>query len=261
MNKPTFVADTITALLHRQTIATLPEVMAALGTRVRRTAFRKLSELAYRSSYSHRGAFYTLDELIDFDTDGLWTFNGVHFSAAGTLLATAQAFVHDAEDGYRVEELDSLLQVGTRNALHRLVRQARITRETFGGRFLYCAGEPARKAQQLRARRARLAALDPGHPLPETAIMPAELHAAIVLFVSLLDERQRRLFAGLESLKCGWGGDRRVAELLGIDPATVARGRRQLLAREVERDRVRRPGGGRKAVEKKRRRSSPASRR
>ena len=37
--------------------------------------------------------------------------------------------------------------------------------------------------------------------------MPDQLRAAIVLFASLLDERQRRLYAGLESLKCGWGGD------------------------------------------------------
>ena len=36
--------------------------------------------------------------------------------------------------------------------------------------------------------------------------MPEELRAAIVLFASLLDERQRRLLAGLEALKCGWGG-------------------------------------------------------
>ena len=59
--------------------------------------------------------------------------------------------------------------------------------------------------------------------------MPEELRAAIVLFASLLDERQRRLFAGLESLKCGWGGARRIAQLLGIDPSTVATGRRQLV--------------------------------
>ncbi len=44
--------------------------------------------------------------------------------------------------------------------------------------------------------------------------MPEELRAVIVLFASLLDERQRRLFAGLEALKCGWGGDRRIAQLL-----------------------------------------------
>ena len=81
--------------------------------------------------------------------------------------------------------------------------------------------------------------------------MPDQLRAAIVLFASLLDERQRRLYAGLESLKCGWGGDARIAGLLGIDPGTVARGRKQLLTQDIERVRVRRPGGGRPPLEKK----------
>ena len=53
-------------------------------------------------------------------------------------------------------------------------------------------------------------------------MLPDELRAALVLFASLLDERQRRLFAGLESLKCGWGGDTRIAALLGLDVTTVA---------------------------------------
>ena len=35
--------------------------------------------------------------------------------------------------------------------------------------------------------------------------MPDELRAAIVLFASLLDERQRRLFAGLEGPTRGGG--------------------------------------------------------
>jgi len=66
---------------------------------------------------------------------------------------------------------------------------------------------------------------------------------------SLLDEQQRRLYAGLESLQLG--GDRQIAELLSLDPHTVAKGRRQLLAEDVETDRVRAVGGGRKPVEKK----------
>jgi len=40
--------------------------------------------------------------------------------------------------------------------------------------------------------------------------------------------------------------------LLDLDPHTVARGRHQLLAQNVEVDRVRKMGGGRKPVEKKR---------
>jgi hypothetical protein len=87
-----------------------------------------------------------------------------------------------------------------------------------------------------------------------TAVSPGsssdELRAAIVLFASLLDEKQRRLYAGLESLQLG--GDRQIADLLHLDPHTVAKGRQQLLAQEVEVGRVRGVGGGRKPVEKKR---------
>jgi hypothetical protein len=73
-----------------------------------------------------------------------------------------------------------------------------------------------------------------------------------VLFYSLLDEQQRRLYAGLESFKQGHGGDRQLAQALGLDEDTVARGRRELLSREVQPDRVRRAGGGRPRAEKKR---------
>lgn len=83
----------------------------------------------------------------------------------------------------------------------------------------------------------------------------------MILFFSLLDEKQRRLYAGLEAVRLGYGGDRRVAELLGLDSHTVAKGRRELLSGEVDRVRVRRRGSGRKSVEKKRLKSSNESRR
>jgi hypothetical protein len=73
---------------------------------------------------------------------------------------------------------------------------------------------------------------------------------SFVLFASLLDEKQRRLYAGLESLQLG--GDSQIADLLRLDPHTVAKGRRQLLAQDVEVGRVRGVGAGRKPVEKKR---------
>jgi hypothetical protein len=91
-------------------------------------------------------------------------------------------------------------------------------------------------------------------------VVPDELKAAIILFFSVLDEKQRRLYAGLESLKLGHGGDRQIAEILGLDPGTVAKGRRQLLSRDVEMEQVRKKGGGRRPLEKKRRRSSRGSR-
>ena len=89
--------------------------------------------------------------------------------------------------------------------------------------------------------------------MPEPAILPDELRAAIVLFFSVLDEKQRRLYAGLEALKSGHGGDTRIADLLGLDVGTVARGRRELLEQDIEVERVLATGGGRKPVEKKHR--------
>jgi hypothetical protein len=71
----------------------------------------------------------------------------------------------------------------------------------------------------------------------------------------LLDEQQRRLYAGLESLQLGHGGDEQMAQSLGLDAETVSRGRRELLRGEVQRERVRRAGGGRPRAEKKRRNS------
>jgi hypothetical protein len=141
-------------------------------------------------------------------------------------------------------ELESVLHVPVKEPLLRLVEQDRIARQSVSGLYLYCASTPATRLQQLRARQLlqeSSAAASPGSS-------SAEMQAAIVLFASLLDEKQRRLYAGLESLRLG--ADRQIAELLHLDPHTVAKGRRQLLAQEVEVGRIRRMGGGRKPVEK-----------
>jgi len=251
MRRAEFSSETLVMLLRKQKVATLPELMAALGS-AKRTVFRKLQELPYRSSYSHRGAYYTLDEIAQFDEQGLWSNQDVWFSVHGTLLSTAEAFVEAAELGHYVEELDHELRIGTKDALRKLVRAARLSRERLGGQFLYCAADARRRREQLRARRVHLAEPGLAGPLPEAAFLPDELRAAIVLFFSLLDEKQRRLYAGLEALKTGRGGDSRIAVLLGLDVGTVARGRRELLSGEVEVDQVRAAGGGRKATEKKR---------
>ncbi len=81
-----------------------------------------------------------------------------------------------------------------------------------------------------------------------------QLHAHINFLVSTLDERQRRLYVGLESRRLGHGGDRQLAEITGLGVATIAAGRRDLESARP-RVRVRAPGGGRPRAEKKTRRS------
>jgi len=258
--RPTeFSAEAIVALLRKRKIATMPQLMEVLGTRSRRTVFRKLRELPCRTSYSHRGRYYTLEELAEFDELGLWSYQDIWFSTYGTLLSTAAAVVAAGEWGYFVEELNNVLHVGTKDALRKLVTDTRLTREQVVGQFLYCAADKDQRRRQLLSRRALLVEPGAAGPLPEAAIMPDEMRAAIVLFFSLLDEKQRRLYAGLEALKTGRGGDAQIADLLGLDVGTVARGRQDLRQQEVDAKRVRRAGGGRKSLGKKRRKSSSAS--
>lgn len=256
MRPEIFHADDVRRFFEQHMIATLAELKEALGTGVDSTVFRKLGELACRSSYSHRGSYYTLDELADFDERGLWSVGTVRFSKFGTLVSTVEALVEASEAGYYASELENEVHVGVKAPLVKLVRDGRLLRERVGRRYLYLSPEASRRRHQWAARKVNEAELESFGALGAGArVRTEELKAAVVLFYSLLDEKQRRLYAGLESLKVGRGGDQQIADLLGLDPSTIARGRKQLLDRDIEIERVRRRGGGRKALEKKRQRS------
>jgi hypothetical protein len=238
-----FVLQPLLDLFERLRAVTMPEMKAALGTQADATVFRKLATLSYQTSYSHRGGFYTLRSIARFNAQGLWCCRGAWFSRQGTLLDTAAALVERAPAGYLVGELERAVQVPVKDVLRQLVQAERLRRRDFHGCYLYLAGDRARHQEQWAARQAQEPSLDSRQE---------EFRAARVLFYSLLDEQQRRLYAGLESFQQGHGGDRQLAEALGLDADTVARGRRELLAAKVQPDRVRRLGGGRPRAEKKR---------
>jgi len=256
MKTERFHAKDLERLLSKQKIATLAELKAALGTDVGVTVFRKLKELSYRTSYSHRGSYYTLDPIAHFDEQGLWSVGSVGFSKYGTLLATVEAFVTDSQAGYFADELDNILNVSVKDALFQLVREKRIARQKVRGRYLYCSAKGSERKKQRVARRIQESTPSVGGSVLDMEVVPDELKAAIILFFSVLDEKQRRLYAGLESLKLGRGGDRTLGALTGLDVHTVARGRRELMQQDVQVDRIRKAGGGRKSVEKKRRKCS-----
>lgn len=238
-----FIIQPLMDLFKRLRAATMPEMKAALGTRVDMTVFRKLASLGYLTSYSDRGSYYTLRSIPRFDAQGLWMARGAWFSKFGTLLKTAETLVEKSGAGYHASELEDVLHVPVKDALRQLTLAGSIHREEFQGLYLYVSKDRARRQEQLAARQA----------LKESVAEDQhQRRAAIVLFYGLLNEQQRRLYAGLESLKQGHGGDRKLAQMLGLDEATVARGRRELVEGDIDQSRVRRPGGGRPRAEKKR---------
>ncbi len=75
-----------------------------------------------------------------------------------------------------------------------------------------------------------------------------ELTAEFAALFPHLDERQRRLAMGARARSLGHGGIKVVARAAGVNPVTVSKGMAELEAGGEPLRRVRRPGGGRKAV-------------
>jgi hypothetical protein len=252
MNKKKYTIQAIEEFLKQHKIATFGQLQAAMGNPARCTVFRKLAELEYLSSYSHRGKYYTLKSIAQFSTMGLWNYGSVWFSRFGNLLDTAEALARQSEAGYTAAELKEVLHVKTKHALTQLVRSGRLQREPFNSIYVYLSGEDPIAKQQRKTRRVHLKSSSASLMVVNPDLAAEEAKATVLLFCSMLNERQRRLYAGLESLKLGHGGDAYIASLLGMDPHTVARGRQELIHRDLSRDRIRAEGGGRLPQEKKR---------
>jgi hypothetical protein len=88
-----------------------------------------------------------------------------------------------------------------------------------------------------------------------------QLHHQMNVFLSRLNEQQRRWYVALESKKIGHGGDSLLSLITGMDVETIRRGRRELDEELDTRptESVRQAGGGRLPVEKKTHRSRKRS--
>lgn len=255
MNTPKYSALTLSRFLERNEIATFDELKAVLGNPARATVFRKLTELEYLSSYSHRGKYYTMRSIARFSPEGLWSCKAVWFSRYGNLLDTAQELVDRSGAGYSATELKEIVHVKTKHALRDLTDRGRLQRAKIGAQYVYLAANEQVAQQQRSVRESddepSLATVIVTNP----DLATEEAKATILLFCSMLDEKQCRLYAGLESLKLGYGGDAHIGALLGMDPHTVARGRQELISGDLGKDGVRGKGGGRLSQEKKHQKS------
>ena len=108
-----------------------------------------------------------------------------------------------SEAGYAVEELDAIVRVGTKDVLPKLAWEKRLRRTRIRNRNVYFSPKRSIREQQIASRRVWEAQPSVSKSIAAQDVLPDELKAAIILFFSLLDERERRVYAGLESLKLG----------------------------------------------------------
>ena len=235
--------------LEKERIMTLDRIAEVLGRPSRITVFRKLAQIGGRSSYSHSGRYQTLDKIAEYDQNGLWSLRGVRFSRHGTLLETIVYLVEHSNEGYYASELQSLLQIRVHNALAHLYAAKQLERQQQANQYLYVS--PTEGGDQLKNRYEAIQPADDEREVPGIE-MTDELTESMRRLLSALNEKQRRLYLGLESMRVGHGGDAKISRLTGVNAKTIALGRRQLQAGNINVDRIREAGGGRPCVKKKR---------
>lgn len=248
MEKLSKISVTLLNRLKHDKIATMEDLKKIIGTQSRMTVFRRLKELNYITSYSYSAKYYSLYRIAEFNNQGLWFYKSVLFSRHGTLIKSVEYFVNESEMGYTASELEKILKIKVDDVLFGLVKDQKIEREKFSSRYVYYSRRhQIRKQQELF----RKDTVDKYSKPMEPDILMNELKASLIIFFSMLDEKQRRLYAGLESLKVGHGGDKYISEVFDINEKTVSRGRKELLEQKVEVDTIRKKGGGRKEIKKK----------
>jgi len=235
-------------LLEKARVLTLDRIAEALGRPSRITVFRKLAQLGGRASYSHRGRYQTLDRLAEYDANGLWSFRGIRFSRQGTLLQTMVYLVEHSTQGYFASELQALVQVRVHNALAHLFGIKLLDREQLADQYLYVS--PTGGKDQLQR---RCEAIQQAHEPGSSSIeeMPQEISERMRLLLSVLNEKQRRLYLGLESMRLGHGGDVKISRITGVNVKTIA------LARNFTAECIREVGAGRPSLKKKRSDGAP----
>jgi hypothetical protein len=117
-------------------IITINELSSLLNSSIK-TARRRLKLWGAYTSYNENGRFYTLPNIPEFDTNGLWGYQSIRFSKYGNLKQTTIKLIKLSNAGYDAAELSDLLGIPVRSFLTNLPKNKDIKREKIQGRFVY----------------------------------------------------------------------------------------------------------------------------
>ncbi len=146
------VTAQLTQLFKTHRILTIKQLQDFSG-RSRRTLFRDMSQLTYLSSYTHAGKYYTLQSIAQFNSNGLWFFQGVGFSQYSTLKVTLVQKIHGSQAGYTQKELSRLLRIRVHDPLRTLAQSKKIQRQLLPDSvYLYLSHDEQQAQQQVNQR-------------------------------------------------------------------------------------------------------------
>lgn len=146
------VLVTLTGIFEKRRVLDMKQLCKALNTTSRATAFRYLKELNHLTSYTHRGKYYTLPKIAQFDKDGFWYFGDIGFSEHGTLMNTLTHVITMSEAGKTNSELEKYFRTRVQNSLQNLLKPNKIAMATQTKPCLYVSPDPTVSDRQIKRR-------------------------------------------------------------------------------------------------------------
>ena len=147
-------------VFRKKYIVNVDEIFHVLDTHSRMSVFRRLKPMGYLTSFTHAGRYYTLPDIPKFDKLGLWFYQYVGFSSAGTLKSTIVDIVHSSEVGMTPKEMLNLLRLrvpnSLHNTLHELIKNKQLERHRLQGLPLYTSIDSDIAQNQMATRREKI---------------------------------------------------------------------------------------------------------
>ena len=143
--------DKVLKRFRAKKVMTLAELTAQLDCSPR-TVHRRLKTWRAINSYNHNGRYYTLPEVPEFDTHGLWRYRDIGFSQHGNLTDTVVQLVKQSPAGLSSAELGEWLGLDPRPFLSFFRDHPALQREAHRGRLVYFFAEATIYRGQQRRR-------------------------------------------------------------------------------------------------------------
>ncbi len=140
----------LVSLFNLQSCWMIEPLASELGYSVPSTR-RFLGETGYYSSFTHNGRWYTLRSIPRFDRDGIWFFDAIGFSRAGSLTNTLIKLTIRSPAGMTAEQLGEKLCCRCHSILVQLYRRGKLQRQKLGRSHVYLAVDPTTQASQRQA--------------------------------------------------------------------------------------------------------------
>lgn len=159
-----------------------------------RTLRRRIKNKTVIRSYNHNGKFYTMPNLVKFNSYGIWINPVANFSMYGNLYETIIFLIDKSSAGCSPGEISIILKIKPYDALSKLIKQQKIRKEKISTRIIYFSIKEEIYLKQLSEHNDKTESLNEIHLLEKDVIISvlAEIILTNSLDIKLLKKSLQR---------------------------------------------------------------------